>query len=521
MSEEFNKETNIKPEKKEHSKNLPTNEDISSLNLQCWNCGTILKNPKWCDKCRAPIDEEIKSSILKRTTISDSIKCWRCGGTTSGDICGICGSPLSVKGLELVADQVVKTVKTDIEKEPEYVLILSPRDRQLVKIDLKYSELEELITKHFTLIKSGLTNYGPEIVVKQPDSKNTYDDFENEYVLVNNNLRTIYRKSSSEEAEEKFVTLRFFYWQPEDISQRFSFKNMRWKLLFLAMTLTTVIITGWLYTKEVYEIFSLSTGMALDIFLFTISILGIIIAHEVGHFIIQRIKKLNLSLPFFVPIPPIPGFMSYFMLGTAGGFLRVVDPVRKRNDLFDLYFMGSIFGLVISMILLLIGMTSPYIEDMVNLTPVALERYNDFNLYNPKMLITYFFDWFVVVTRILPEFDATTQVMFLHPVAYAGIVGLILNGLNFLPGSILDGGFMFRSLFGERLTRTFSFLTALALMFNYNTWALGVLTMFIPLNIYQSPITNEAIPAHWSKYLLEVLSLGIAVICFPIPAFIL
>jgi len=489
-----------------------------TIQNKCWNCNSEITNNDWCNNCRVPLRSETREKILARTSPAKSVKCWRCGGTTSGDVCGICGSPLTATGVKDILDSVKITTPSE-QEEPEFIFILSPKDRQLVRISVKYSEIEALVQKYFSIDRSVLTNYGPEMIIHQPEKSEVYKEFEAEELLIHNNLRTLFKEIKLPTGEAKYVAMRFFYWKPEETDNRFTFKNIRWKLLFLAVTIVTVILTGWLYTREVYSIFSIEKSMVLDISLFSIAVLSITIVHELGHFLIQRLKKINLSLPYFLPIPPIPGFMSYFMLGTAGGFIRVIDPVQKRNDLFDLYFFGPIFGLILSIGFLLIGSAFPYINNLTDLSTESLERLQLIQQFDPVMLIGMFFTWFTDITNIAPSFDPTSQALFNHPLTYAGLVGIILNGLNFLPGSILDGGFMFRSLFGERLTRAFSFLSALILMFNYNTWALGVLTMFIPLNLYQTPITNEALGLHWSRYILEALALGIAVICIPIPAF--
>ncbi|MCK5183428.1 MAG: hypothetical protein KAJ76_10460, partial [Candidatus Heimdallarchaeota archaeon] len=56
-------------------------------------------------------------------------------------------------------------------------------------------------------------------------------------------------------------------------------------------------------------------------------------------------------------------------------------------------------------------------------------------------------------------------------------------------------------------------------MLNYNTWTFGILIMFIPRTLYQTPATNQAIPIHWSRYVLEVLAIGIAICSLPLTIF--
>ena len=487
---------------------------------RCWNCKANLTGKDWCDVCRAPIKESIKQEVLNRATSEEPIKCWRCGGTTSGDVCGVCGSPLTAEGIETITGTIKPAEDYSSDKEPEFLYMLSPKDRQLVKIEIKFSDLEMVISQHFNILRSALTNYGPEMIVNRPSQKDNFDVFEQEKLLTENHLRVLYKGIKLPNTQGDFVAIRFFYWKPEEEVNRFTFQKIRWKLLALALTITSVVLTGWFYLREVYSLFSLGAGMGLDMVIFSFALLGIAFMHELGHFIVQKVKGITLSLPYFLPIPPIPGFMSYFMLGTAGGFIRVLNPVHKRNDLFDLYFYGPLAGIITSIALLLVGMTSPYIAEISELTQENLDRVAEIQQFDPVMIILLFFDWFGSATNLAPTFNPETQVLFIHPLTYAAIVGLIINGLNYLPGSLLDGGFIFRSLFGERLTRTLSFISSLFLMFNFTTWALGVLTLFVPSNLYKTPITNEALKPHWSRYVLGSLALIIAIICFPIPSFL-
>jgi len=500
--------------------NTPKKDDKSQEpRSTCWNCGSKVQNDEWCETCKAPLTNESKSEVMNRERSEESIKCWRCKGTTSGDICGICGSPLTKEGIKITAESVLPQILSEIDSDYNFIFVLSPRDRQMKKIPVKFSILEDLVGNYFQIVNSVNTNIGPEIIIEIPEKNDVYDKFEQNEILVENNIRTIIRKSPSTASSEKVVILRFFYWIPEVVTDRFSFVKNRWKIILFALTLVSLYLTGWLYYREISKLVTITDNLHVNSIIFTITLLSILITHELGHLLMQRIKKIKLSLPYFIPLPPIPGLLSYFLLGSAGTIIRVVDPVRKRNDLFDLYFMGPVFGLVISIALYLVGIAFPYIIEKSTLTSEVLTSIETFQSLDPYLLIGQFLDWIGTSTSISPVFDPDIQVMFLHPVAFAALVGIILNGLNFLPGSLLDGGFMFRSLFSERVSRIFSFLSALLVMLNYNTWTFGILIMFIPRTLYQTPATNQAIPVHWSKYVLEVLALGIAVCSLPLTVF--
>ncbi len=500
--------------------NTPKEEDTSQESEStCWNCGSKIKNDEWCETCKAPLTNKSKSEVMNREQSEESIKCWRCKGTTSGDICGICGSPLTKEGIKITAETVLPQIMSEVESDHNFIFVLSPRDKQMKRIPLKFSVLVDLVGNYFQIVNSVNTNVGPEIVIEMPEKNDVYDKFEQNKILVEKNLRTIIRKSISSASSEKLVILRFFYWTPEVDTNRFSFVKNRWKILLFVLTLVSLYLTGWLYYREIYKLVTIADNLHVNSLIFTGTLLAILITHEFGHLLMQRIKKIKLSLPYFLPLPPAPGLLSFFLLGSAGSIVRVVDPVRKRDDLFDLYFMGPIFGLVLSIALYLVGIAFPYIIDKSTLTPEVLTNIEVFQELKPYLFFGRLLDWIGASTGISPAFEPELQVLFIHPLAYAALVGIILNGLNFLPGSLLDGGFMFRSLFNERISRIFSFISALVVMLNYNTWTFGILIMFIPRTLYQTPATNQAIPIHWSKYVLEVLGLGIAICSLPLTIF--
>ncbi|MHA1500750.1 MAG: site-2 protease family protein [Candidatus Heimdallarchaeota archaeon] len=495
--------------------------DISPLDdTRCWNCNVKLQGEDWCDNCKVPVNKKTRAEITKRSEPLTSEKCWRCKGTTSGDICGVCGSPLTQKGIEIISDAIKPEAKYEREEE-KAIFILSPRDRQLVKVSARFSEIEGIVAKHFTIASSVLTNYGPEIIIFKPENESNYNDFEKEELLVNNNIKTLFRKVKSTTEGANAVAMRFFYWTPSDFTKPFQFKKIKWKLLFLALSIITIVITGWLYVKDIMDMLAVQRNIFLDVLIFSSVVIGIMIIHELGHFLMQKKKKINLSLPYFVPIPPTPGFLSFFLLGTAGGFVRVLDPINRRNDLFDLYFIGPLSGIIVAIPLVLVGLAFPIIANKSTFTSAQLETIANYQISNPITLLGVFLEWIASTTGISPAFDPNTQVLFMHPLTIGATIGLVLNGINFLPGSILDGGFMIRSLFGDALTRIFSFVVSIILMLNFNTWALGVLVMFMPLSVYQSPVTNEAIKVHWSKYILEIIAIFLAICCIPKPPFFL
>jgi hypothetical protein len=494
---------------------LPADSPAPNESIKrCWNCNKPVNDSNWCTHCKVPLDPAIKQQIIT-TESFDGGKCWRCSGTTSGDICGICGSPLTIRGLQ----QYLLPTATSKDEELEHIYILSPKDRLITRVPVNFAEIEGLVEEHFELCSSTLTPYGPEMVITKP-SLSDYSTFAKSKLLTSNNIRPLFKAlDRQKENQEERIILRFFYWEPVDHSKRFSFENIRWKGLLLVLSVVSLVITGWLYIRKIYQFFNINQSMFFHIFMFSIVLLMILAIHELTHYLIQRRKKKYLSLPYFLPIPPIPGFMSFLMLGTAGGFVRVMDPIERRDDLFDLYFYSPLVGLVLSLAIYFIGLRYPFIASRSILTEEVLTEIESINQLSPVTFLVSLVDWLADTLNFSPNVNPTTHVMFYHPIAYAGYLGIIINGLNYLPGTILDGGFLFRSMFGELPTRVASFVSSVILLLNYNTWALGVLTLFVPLNAFQTTVSNEVVRPHWLKYCLGIFSLIIALSCVPFPLF--
>ena len=169
--------------------NEPSNTPKEDENTQepkssCWNCGSKIQNDKWCETCKAPLTNKSKKEVMNRDQSEESIKCWRCKGTTSGDICGICGSPLTKDGIKTTAETVLPQIVSEAESDHHFIFVLSPRDKQMKRIPMKFSVLEDLVGNYFQIVNSINTNVGPEIIIEVPEKNDVYDKFEQNEILV-------------------------------------------------------------------------------------------------------------------------------------------------------------------------------------------------------------------------------------------------------------------------------------------------------------------------------------------------
>jgi membrane-associated protease RseP (regulator of RpoE activity) len=160
---------------------------------------------------------------------------------------------------------------------------------------------------------------------------------------------------------------------------------------------------------------------------FTIALLSILLTHEFAHFIFARHYGVNASLPFFIPMPIVSPF------GTMGAVIFMRDRIKSRNALLDIGASGPIAGMIVALPVLLYGLS---ISKVAPLTPGGVQEGQSL-LYLLLKRIT--------VGPIPEGYD-----VYLHPVAFAGWVGLFVTMLNLVPVGQLDGGHVAYALFGPR-----------------------------------------------------------------------
>jgi membrane-associated protease RseP (regulator of RpoE activity) len=161
---------------------------------------------------------------------------------------------------------------------------------------------------------------------------------------------------------------------------------------------------------------------------FAATLMGILLCHELGHYVIGRRRGVDVSLPYFIPVPPV------ITLGTLGAVIRMRKPIADRNTLFDVGAAGPIAGLVIAIPLLVIGLE---LSDLGATAPEDMIEGNS---------ILYALLKYAVFGRWLPSGGIDVQ---LHPMAFAGWVGLLITMINLMPIGQLDGGHIARAALGQ------------------------------------------------------------------------
>lgn len=225
---------------------------------------------------------------------------------------------------------------------------------------------------------------------------------------------------------------------------------------------------------------------------FSLSLMGILFCHEMGHKVVSIWRGIDASLPYFIPMVPFPGLGT----GTLGAVILTRTPAPNRDALVELGASGPIAGFIAAIPVLIYGVKhSAVVANAAVLSHVCQ--------FPTPRLVDFLISW-------LLHPDPSAQVI-VHPVLFAGWVGLLVTAINLLPGGMLDGGHVVRALFGPRAHLMIS-LAAAGVAFYFRYWPMGVLILLLarrghpgPLDD-RSPVTTSHIAMAGALVVIFVLS---------------
>jgi Zn-dependent protease len=170
---------------------------------------------------------------------------------------------------------------------------------------------------------------------------------------------------------------------------------------------------------------------------FAATLLGILFTHEMGHYVVGRLRRAPVSLPYFIPLPP---FISF--TGTMGAVIVQREPMEDRRTILEVGIAGPLAGLVIAIPLLLYGLATSNVGPPPAPPPGCPAGYTQ----EGNSLLYIAAKW-LVFGRFLPSGGVDVQ---LNPVAWGAWIGLLVTMLNLLPIGQLDGGHVAYALLGVR-----------------------------------------------------------------------
>lgn len=208
-------------------------------------------------------------------------------------------------------------------------------------------------------------------------------------------------------------------------------------LLFFLTMLTTTTAGAFAAGQDISILHPLAALVSLRAGLsFSLPLMAILLAHEMGHYLTARFHGVPTSLPYFIPAPPI------FITGTLGAFIRIRAMPRTRRVMFDIGAAGPWAGVIVAIPAVIVGLW------LSEVTPID-KSLGGLELGNSIL--------FLGLSRLVLGVDPSAVTVTLHPMAFAGWFGLFVTSINLLPVGQLDGGHVTYALF-PRFHRTISTL---------------------------------------------------------------
>lgn len=239
---------------------------------------------------------------------------------------------------------------------------------------------------------------------------------------------------------------------------------------------------------------------------FSLSLLFILISHEMGHYVACRIYRVDATLPFFIPTPPMLG-----PAGTFGAFIKILSPMPSRRAVFDIGVAGPIAGFAALIPIALIGLAT-----MQTIPPEQLvDRQGILTFTDPLLM------------RLLAVFfGIDLQFGMGNAFYFAAWVGLLVTALNLIPSGQLDGGHAIYAVFGERVhywTGRIAFvvmatLSVLGFYFFSSPSGFLIAVILAVMMRIRHPQPWDMTPLDAKRKAVALLTLVIFVLCFvPFP----
>ena len=201
-------------------------------------------------------------------------------------------------------------------------------------------------------------------------------------------------------------------------------RGTRWGVPILLMIVT--------FASIVYAGRTTEDGMWGGLY-FAVPLMAILMAHEFGHFIAGRIHGVDISPPYFIPMP-------FVLFGTMGAVIRMRGAIRSRNALLDVGAAGPLAGMAVAIPVLIYGIATSDVQ------PLPTDGEMTFLLEGRSLL-------YLGMIYALKGPIAEGHDIFLTQTAFAGWTGLLVTMINLLPIGQLDGGHIAFALFGPRQNR--------------------------------------------------------------------
>ena len=292
------------------------------------------------------------------------------------------------------------------------------------------------------------------------------------------------------------------------IIQKFTPKKQRkwmsssWtpRILF-AVVISFVMIDGYYRTSGTNSIVEIGDPLEMA-GIYTLSLLGILGIHELGHIIAAKAHGLKTTWPFFIPGLPVIG------IPTFGAFIQSRGLTINREILFDVAIAGPIAGLIIAVLVSIYGAyTAPILDQDIAAGMFADSRLTEWGMGEPLLMTASL----ALFGKGMPGHE-----VIMTPVMFAAWIGFLITFLNLLPAWQLDGGHMARTLLGPKLHRyaTYGSMIILVLL---NYWIMAILIFVMSSKNPSASPLDDVSPLSRNRKIAYIGIIGLAILCAPLP----
>ncbi|TAH21997.1 MAG: site-2 protease family protein [Cytophagales bacterium] len=269
--------------------------------------------------------------------------------------------------------------------------------------------------------------------------------------------------------EDYSINDKFFSQEPEKPQNKYWLHLL---LFFITLISTTLAGAEWMTGRSFFygtKLLGFSNFWAG--LYFSVPFLGILTAHEFGHYFTAKYYKINVSLPFYIPV--WLGFLPTLSIGTMGAFIKIRESLKSTKEIFDVGIAGPLAGFVVALGVLWYGFTHlPPPEYIFEIHPEYKQfgfRYADHvykNTFGALGLGTNLvFEFFKRYVAEDPKLIPNMYEMAHYPYLFAGYLALFFTALNLIPIGQLDGGHILYGLIGFKKHKAISLILFIAFIF--------------------------------------------------------
>ncbi len=255
-------------------------------------------------------------------------------------------------------------------------------------------------------------------------------------------------------------------------------------VILLLLTMATVFITGYFLSLGLFNPWE---GAAS----FTLALLGILGVHEMAHKFAANHHNMEATLPYFIPGPPFLG------IGTFGAVIVQKETAPNRDALFDIGASGPIAGFIVTIFVSAIGLAMSQVEPLTEPLAGGLP-------ISPLFLL--------LMDAIVKAPGPGNYVVYLHPVAFAGWLGMFVTLLNLLPTGMLDGGHTLRSIISKDSVRTVFTIVSILILLVTRQFLMLAFVLFLSIYRHPGPL-DDVSKLSLSRKLITLLLLVIFALC--------